>query len=197
MKRERRLKYPKPCPPSIIEGYAQGLRQLLRFGDRPYFNIVSAIENGLGEHLQGFALEVWSKKELNMVEAFTGFNPVRIVLREDIYEGACKDDTRARFTVAHEVGHLCLHWGFPRPRLTPEAQKPNDPSAKGRLEKEANQFAAAFLMPRSLVERINEPRRLASLCRVSDLAAYYRIHDLWGQTDSLTTEGVRRLFGTV
>lgn len=195
MTTERRPRHPKPNTPSVIEGYTQGLRKLLRLGDSPYFNIVSVIENGLGRHLQGFALEVLSHKELRSVEAFTAFNPVRIGVREDVYEGAYKNDTRARFTVAHELGHLCLHWGYPRPRLAPEAQKPNDPSAKGRVEKEANQFAAAFLMPRALADKIDEPRRLANLCRVSDEAAYYRLHDLWAQNDSLTTEGVRKLFG--
>jgi IrrE N-terminal-like domain len=163
---------------------------------KPHFDIISAIENGLVQHLQGFTLEVRSQKELGKIEAFTEFNPVRIVVREDIYEGAYKDDTRARFTLAHELGHLCLHWGYPRPRLAPEAQKSNDPSAKGRVEKEANQFAAAFLMPRSVATKIDEPRRLASLCRVSDKAASYRLHDLWGQNESLSTEGVRKLFGT-
>jgi hypothetical protein len=196
MTRERRPRYPKPCSPSTIEGYTQGLRGLLGLGDRPYFNIVSVIENELDQHLPDFVLEVWSQGKLGKVEAFTAFNPVRIVVREDIYEGAYKDDTRGRFTIAHEVGHLCLHWGYPRPRLAPEAQRPNDPSAKGRVEKEANQFAAALLMPRAVADKIEEPSRLANLCRVSDKAAFYRLHDLWGQSDNFTEEDVRKLFGT-
>jgi len=177
-------------------GYTRALRELLDVGDGTYFNIVSAIENGLSRHLADFALEVRSQKELALVEAFTAFDPVRIVVREDIYEGAYKDDTRGRFTVAHELGHLCLHWGYPRPRLAPEAQKPNDPSPKGRVEKEANQFAAAFLIPRAVANKIDDPRRLASLCRVSDKVASYRLHDLWSQSDNLTTEDVRKLFGS-
>lgn len=196
MVKEARPRYPKPYEPAVIESYTQRLRSLLHFGDKPHFNIIELIENKLGEHLEDFALEVWSLGESGPVEAHTLFNPVRIMVREDIYEGAYKDDARARFTVAHELGHLCLHWGFPRPRLSPEAQRPNDPSPKGRMEKEANQFAAAFLMPQSLAKKIDDPRRLASLCRVSDKAASYRLHGLWGQNDRLTTEDVRKLFGT-
>ena len=45
---------------------------------------------------------------------------------------------RQRFTVAHELGHLVLHAG--------EGQ-PTSPDVAARMEKEANRFAAAFLVP--------------------------------------------------
>jgi len=195
MTKERRAKYPKSFALEAIEEQTQGLRRLLALGDSPYFNVIAAIENGLCRHLPQFALEVWPLGKLGKVEAFTAFSPVRIIVREDIYEGACKDDARARFTMAHELGHLCLHWGFPRPRLAPDAQIPNDPSPKGRIEKEANQFAASLLMPRTVANRIDDPHRLAILCRVSDRAAFYRIHNLWGQNEDLTSEDLRKLFG--
>jgi hypothetical protein len=43
---------------------------------------------------------------------------------------------RGRFDAAHELGHLVMH-GHERPLPGPEA------------EREANQFASAFLMPRA------------------------------------------------
>lgn len=45
---------------------------------------------------------------------------------------------RQRFTVAHELGHLVLHAG---------SGQPVSPSEAARLEREANRFAAAFLVP--------------------------------------------------
>lgn len=45
---------------------------------------------------------------------------------------------RQRFTVAHELGHLVLHAGTPQPTTPAEA---------ARMEREANRFAAAFLVP--------------------------------------------------
>ncbi|PPF34400.1 ImmA/IrrE family metallo-endopeptidase [Rathayibacter sp. AY1A3] len=45
---------------------------------------------------------------------------------------------RQRFTVAHELGHLVLHAG---------SQQPANPTDASRLEREANRFAAAFLVP--------------------------------------------------
>ena len=53
---------------------------------------------------------------------------------------------RQRFTIAHELGHIQLH--------TKKIDKEIIVSRKtdtGRLEKEANVFAAALLMPRRLV----------------------------------------------
>jgi len=54
---------------------------------------------------------------------------------------------RDRFTIAHELGHFVLHYLYPR-------QSGNDPGpvqaqryGSGRVEWEANWFAAAFLMP--------------------------------------------------
>lgn len=45
---------------------------------------------------------------------------------------------RQRFTVAHEIGHLVLHAGTPQPTTPAEA---------ARMERQANRFAAAFLVP--------------------------------------------------
>lgn len=45
---------------------------------------------------------------------------------------------RQRFTVAHELGHLVLHSG---------SAQPSSPSDASRMEREANRFAASFLVP--------------------------------------------------
>jgi Zn-dependent peptidase ImmA (M78 family)/transcriptional regulator with XRE-family HTH domain len=45
---------------------------------------------------------------------------------------------RQRFTVAHELGHLVLHSG---------SAQPATPSEAAKMEREANRFAASFLVP--------------------------------------------------
>lgn len=75
---------------------------------------------------------------------------------------------RQRFTIAHEIGHLCLHRdhitnavhvdkGFPVSVLNRDAT-----SAAGteRLEIEANQFAAALLMPKRVLDQILAETRI-------------------------------------
>lgn len=48
---------------------------------------------------------------------------------------------RSRFDLAHELGHLILHRGIDQTQL-------NDDKFYKKIEKEANYFAAAFLLPR-------------------------------------------------
>ena len=74
---------------------------------------------------------------------------------------------RRRFTIGHELGHWCLHReggrgvvprarGGPRGRATPsEEPRPAYPPE----ESEANEFAAALLMPAALVR---QPLRAAA-----------------------------------
>ena len=57
--------------------------------------------------------EVLSMKDMGDAEGYTCPNGTFICLREDVYEAACMGDSRARFTVAHEIGHLDLHTNVP------------------------------------------------------------------------------------
>ncbi|MBF5094004.1 ImmA/IrrE family metallo-endopeptidase [Azospirillum sp. INR13] len=65
----------------------------------------------------------------------------------EIYVAAHTGPVRDRFTIAHELGHYILHYLWPRSQgrvIGPtEAQR----YGSGRVEWEANWFAAGFLMP--------------------------------------------------
>src|SRR6266498_2992977 len=63
-------------------------------------------------------------------------------------------DRRQRFTIAHELGHLQLHKG--RPLIVDHSVRVNkrddiSSAATDREEIEANAFAAALLMPQTLI----------------------------------------------
>lgn len=63
---------------------------------------------------------------------------------------------RQRFTLAHEIGHYVLHKGqslFIDKKYTAIYRDSRSSSGEMRLEIQANQFAAALLMPRRLLER--------------------------------------------
>lgn len=66
---------------------------------------------------------------------------------------------RARFTLAHEVGHLVLHTF--RPRVDPRI-----------AEDEANRFASALMMPRARAEEV--------ISRNTTLTEYARLKATWG-----------------
>ena len=86
---------------------------------------------------------------------------------------------RRRFTIGHELGHWCLHrsggavWCRAHAVDPPEAARPAARPAYPPEESEANEFAAALLMPAELVRRHYERLRrtdpkgsFAELCRV-------------------------------
>lgn len=113
------------------------------------------------------------------------FDPAEncIILSESTYEALMDDVPRARFTLAHEMGHAILHGAFLRVALegrTPQ-RKFKRTSLPAYLDPEwqANRFAGGFLMPTSAVRRcIKEgmtDAKIAQYFRVSLDAARTRI----------------------
>jgi len=97
----------------------------------------------------------------------------------------------ARFTAAHEVGHWLLHpkeklhRDFPIKGLEREAPNP--------LEREADRFAAFFLMPSHFVKKMFERMFLTDLFVFNDATAYHlRPYDvpalLYPEKDSMIRE---------
>jgi IrrE N-terminal-like domain len=71
---------------------------------------------------------------------------------------------RRRFTISHELGHWCLHRGGEAVWCRSQVVDPADDSAGARPayppeESEANEFAAALLMPAHLIRRHYERLR--------------------------------------
>jgi hypothetical protein len=108
---------------------------------------------------------------------------------------AARAPGRRRFTIAHELAHLVLHDDHVEPRL----RRPVSRESAARIaptadlgcpaalayppqELEANQFAAAMLMPADHLAAagIECPLELADLCRVSLAAAEKRLDSFAG-----------------
>jgi predicted transcriptional regulator len=98
---------------------------------------------------------------------------------------------RQRFTIAHELGHYRLHEGGTYIDRTTTARFRKDESGSGTEveEREANQFAAALLMPEKLVRAefakhpfdLGDDDQLRKLCRtfeVSSQAMMWRLTNL-------------------
>ena len=94
---------------------------------------------------------------------------------------------RRRFTIAHELGHHVLHRRGQQSLFCRKAAvQENDAPATTRpplpvTEQEANAFAAALLMPATLIERYYESTRgdfeqLCSLFKASGAAMGRRLH---------------------
>lgn len=114
-----------------IEAAAEQCRKLWELGLGPITNVVSLLEaNGITVCRFGI--------EGQNVEAFSFWNGGRpfIVLASDKEAAA-----RSRFDAAHELGHLVLHRWVGADEL-------EDPKILKLIEREADRFASAFLLPR-------------------------------------------------
>ena len=113
--------------PTGIESVAQQLRSIWELGVGPIADMVGLLE------IHGVVV-TRLRAEVNEVDAFSGW----IGKRPFVVLNADKDDAaRSRFDAAHELGHLLLH----------HDAEPGSPLH----ERQANQFASAFLLPRSQI----------------------------------------------
>lgn len=150
-----------------IEIAAEECRQRWGLGLGPISNVIALVES------KGVAVCRY-QIENERIEAFSFWNGDRpfIFCASDRESG-----TRARFDVAHELGHLILHrWIEPEELENPKTLK--------LIEREADRFAGAFLLPRkSFPNEVYSPRLDAFLdlkrrWHVSIQAMVYRCSDL-------------------
>lgn len=131
-----------------------------------YFDIVKFVEIVIPSIDNTFNYEYVEADELpeNTYAYYDSLNNV-MKIHSSVYERACNDKGRDRFTIAHEVGHYFLHREgclFARSEFTVPAYR--DP------EWQANTFASALLIPKSLTRYLSA-EQIANRCKVSNQAA--------------------------
>lgn len=89
-----------------------------------------------------------------------------------------QSDNRKNFTVAHELGHLFLHMGY----LINDDLWNNFSNSKilnregnSEFELQANEFAAAFLMPRKLYKEIMDKYSDDNKVLIGKVAEYFNV----------------------
>lgn len=88
-----------------------------------------------------------------------------------------QDERRRRFTIAHELGHLFLHMGY---LINDELWNRQDESIYHRIgsserEYQANEFAAAFLMPREEYVKTMNDNIVGNKVNTSKIAEYFNV----------------------
>lgn len=88
-----------------------------------------------------------------------------------------QDEKRERFTIAHELGHLFLHMGYRTNEELWEKQRNNVYHRIGSSEKEyqANEFAAAFLMPANKYLKVLNNIAVGNMVDTSKIAEYFNV----------------------
>ena len=84
---------------------------------------------------------------------------------------------RRRFTIAHELGHLFLHMGYLIDEELWDEQEDNIYHRSGSSEQEyqANEFAAAFLMPRNEYKKVMDEHTDGSLVNTAEIARHFHV----------------------
>jgi Zn-dependent peptidase ImmA (M78 family)/DNA-binding XRE family transcriptional regulator len=147
------------------EAAAEALRRHWGLGEMPIKNMISLLESK-GVRIFSLAIDA---KEVDAFSMWYGGRPF-------VFLNTLKSAEHCRFDAAHELGHLVMH-------------RHGEPHGQD-VEREANAFASAFLMPRRSI-LANAPRlpTLPSLIAakkywtVSVAALNYRLHALGLTTD--------------
>jgi Zn-dependent peptidase ImmA (M78 family)/DNA-binding XRE family transcriptional regulator len=152
---ERYVKLPEADLPSLPAGTtpteaAVALRRHWGLPDGPVKHLVATAES------RGIVVAVRPLREIDAVDAFSAV----IVDRPVIITTPRRSENvfRHRFSTAHEIGHLLLHG--------------DSGEHSAAVEKEADEFAAAFLTPAAAMD--------AALPQRLDLAALDRLGRTWG-----------------
>lgn len=152
---ERYIKLPDADLPKLATGTsptdaAQALRAHWDLPDGPVKHLVATAES------HGVVVVVRPLSEVERVDAFSAI----IVERPIVVTTPRRTDNvfRHRFSIAHEIGHMLLH--------------ADSDEQSAAIEREADEFAAAFLTPAVAMDAVL-PQRL-------DLAALDRVGRTWG-----------------
>ena len=178
---EARFNLPRPDIPTFPHLEPEEAAELLRarwgLGEAPIPNMIHLLE-AHGVWVFSLAADCAS------VDAFSlrhrGKQPI-------VFLNTSKSGERSRFDAAHELGHLVLH---------AEHRIPHGPEA----EREAQQFASAFLMPRAglLAQGLRNPSipqilKAKQKWKVAAMALTYRLHDIGLMSDWVYRTTAKRL----
>ncbi len=128
---------------------ARKLRSVLGMSDSLYIDIVEILEFRIKEFVPDFKLMVRRDIELEKT-AYTVEDPPRIFVRETIYDAACEGDQECRKILAHELGHLLLHYkidGAKHKGLENYKSPYDGMTSLDSIEDQADIFARNFLVP--------------------------------------------------
>jgi Zn-dependent peptidase ImmA (M78 family)/DNA-binding XRE family transcriptional regulator len=151
---------PASAPERIAEIAAE-VRRYWQLGDGPLASVIALLES------KGCVV-VRLSSESEGIDAYTwraSSRPIVVLTRDKA------DRARSNFDAAHELGHLVLH--------------PEPESGSRLLEEQANEFAAAFLMPATAITEelpgtfdVGRYVELKQRWRVSVQALLYRAREL-------------------
>lgn len=154
---------------AAIDQIGENLRARFDLASEPRFPIFEFLEQVLDYRMELISFRLGDRAEMGLAEGYTHPQGEFIQIREDVYLEGLRGQGRARFTAAHELGHLVMHTNIPLARARP------DTKAYSRAEPQANQFASALLMPLRFLQVHDTPEIVAERHGVSKESARLRL----------------------
>ena len=156
-----------PLSREKIRQVANNIKSTLKLDHVDEFPIMDLFEKILPTVLKGYCYEVRDKSEMGENHGLALPNEPLIILRSDVYEGACKGSGRDRFTVAHEIGHVLLHANVALART----RRSVEPKQFELSEWQANTFAGELLGNANVAKESSNIHEFARRCGLSNPAA--------------------------
>ena len=133
----------------------------------PIGDIVSVVKSMGGKVVEDSSIDSFSDGQIKRIDSTTF----------QITVSPSQSDERKNFTIAHELGHLFLHMGFQtNPKLW---NSPNNSlyyrNGNSELEYQANEFAAALLMPQRDYEEALRKYADGDFVDTSKIAKYFHV----------------------
>lgn len=161
-----------------IEGVSLAWRDAFGVGSQWAPDLIDILERKLPLMWPDFSLVQLPDDEMVGIEGYTAFAPPMIAFPDSGYLALVAGGSRARWTAAHELGHLLLHEATTKHRETEATPNLIIDRAYNSAEWQANRFASEFLMPEHVVSEFASPEELARNCQVSLQAARIRYEEI-------------------
>lgn len=126
--------------------------------------------------------EIVSRMQGNLIQTSHGVDISSGFIRKkddsfEIVVPFSQSEVRKNFTIAHELGHLFLHMGY---IIAPDIWQGQDNKEYHRYgiseaESQANEFAAAFLMPQVEYKRVMEDNCQGNLVNTANIAKHFNV----------------------
>ena len=165
-KRKKRGILVSPLSKAKIETLASNVRAFFAYADKHYFPIVEVIEFGLPKLTPNYVFDILGRDIMGGDEGRVLPGQNTLILRDDVYEAACRGEGRGRFTAAHELGHYIMHHEIAFAR----AGSDDDPIYCD-AEWQADSFAGNLMIPRNLAEQFRNPSDASIAFGTSEHAA--------------------------
>lgn len=138
-----------------IENVAQHIKRIVGLDQTSRIAMIQFIER-MEDWLEDYIFGVLPDEDMPEMAGYTGLDQYEICLSNSTYVALSEGDPQARFTTAHELGHLMLHSKSPTAYARRSGYHRHvDP------EWQADHFADVFLMPREGVLSCKDAREVA------------------------------------